>query len=355
MDQEELDALSKVLHEIARYAYDQRVSFYAVKAGHHHEVLARAIRNVLGTELAIFTYAQIIDGLPTADVAWDQRLPGIYGDHPIDDVHEELCPAAMDKAREFYENWDPSILKFDPKVVQDYNNAEPGSKPFHLRLIELVAVSLHQIGVTLFKLDLRLHHGDIESIINWKMPSSEYAVDVPPRPTLFTHPGYYDDDVYPEGLADVVGYWAEDRIIGGVTVFDRRPGADPSNLPNVYLHPCRARVTNRVCQLRDEQQQALVEFLLSDDPSPESPLPVLIDKQNRVRFDWMTAHTNDHIFRDIWERKPLEYHDLQFMLRRPQGELDYPEIRDMMDHINAQVVNSLLRPRSPSLPPSPGA
>ncbi|KPM38672.1 hypothetical protein AK830_g7870 [Neonectria ditissima] len=352
MEREDLEAFSKVLHEVARCAHDQRVPFYTIKEGDHHHVLSRAIKNVLGTELAIFTYAQIIDGLPTADVAWDRRLPGISGDHPIDDVHEELCPGAMDKAREFYANWDPSILKFDPKVVEAYNHAEPGSKPFNLRLVELVAVSLHQIGVTLFKLDLRLHNGDIESITNWRMPLSDGMIAVPARPTLFNHPAYMDYDIYPEGLADAVGYWAEDRIIGGVSVFDRRPQADPLNPPNLFLHPCRDHVTDRVCQLRDEQQQALVDFFLSDDPSSVCPLPVLIDVQNQVRFDWMTAHTTDLIYRDIWERKPLERDDLNFMLRRPRADLDYPEIRQMIYHVNAQLGIPLpTEDRSPSLPP----
>jgi hypothetical protein len=26
---------------------------------------------------------------------------------------------------------------------------------------------------------------------------------------------------YPEGIADMVGYWAKDRILGGVVLFDR--------------------------------------------------------------------------------------------------------------------------------------
>ncbi|KAF7550020.1 hypothetical protein G7Z17_g5996 [Cylindrodendrum hubeiense] len=349
MDEETLEAVSKQAREAAGYAHDQRIAFDNVKSECHHDTLDRAIRNILRTDLTIFTYAQIIDGLSTADVAWDRRLPGIFGNHIIDD-HEELCPEATDRALEFYETWDPSILRFDPQVIHDYEQAEPGSKLFNLRLIELVAVSLHQIGVALFKLDLRLHNGDIESVINWKMPLSPAVVDVPPRATLFNHPAYFDDDIYPEGLSDVVGYWAEDRILGGVTVFDRRPQGDPSNPPNVYFHSCRDHVTDRVYQLRDEQQHALLGFLLSGDSS-ECPLPVLADSQNRVRFDWTIAHTHHQIFRDIWERKPLTHDDLSFMRRRPREELDYPEIGEMIRRVNAQLGIPLPRPRSRS--PSP--
>lgn len=101
----------------AREAYASRVSFTSINSDLHREVLARAIKNVLSTELAVFTFAQIVDGLPTADVAWDRRYPGIFGDHIIDDVHAELCSGAMEKARELYENWDPTGLVFDPKVT----------------------------------------------------------------------------------------------------------------------------------------------------------------------------------------------------------------------------------------------
>jgi hypothetical protein len=38
----------------------------------HRDVLDRAVRNVLGTELALETCAQIADGLPLARVAFDQ-------------------------------------------------------------------------------------------------------------------------------------------------------------------------------------------------------------------------------------------------------------------------------------------
>jgi hypothetical protein len=48
---------------------------------------------------------------------------------------------------------------------------------------------------------------------------------------------------YPDGLADVAGYWAEDQIFGGVVLFDRSQswcgsdGEGPgSSKPNFYMH-----------------------------------------------------------------------------------------------------------------------
>ena len=43
------------------------------------------------------------------------------------------------------------------------------------------------------------------------------------EPTVFYHGSYVAFDQYPNGLADVAGYWAETKIFGGVVVFDRGP------------------------------------------------------------------------------------------------------------------------------------
>jgi len=79
------------------------------------DTLVRAINNVLSTNEAMFTFAQIIDGLPTADVGWDRRSTGLWGDHPLD-AHEELCPGAMEKVQEVCPKWNLSMLRFNPKV-----------------------------------------------------------------------------------------------------------------------------------------------------------------------------------------------------------------------------------------------
>lgn len=41
-------------------------------------------------------------------------------------------------------------------------------------------------------------------------------------PTLFMHGWYQAFEQYPHGVADMVGYWAEAQIFGGVVLFDRR-------------------------------------------------------------------------------------------------------------------------------------
>lgn len=78
------------------------------------------------TELALFTFVQIVDGLPTADIAWDRRYPGIdVDDHPIE-RYPELCPGVLDRTREIRDGVDLSSLLFDTKVSVTSRRLKPG-------------------------------------------------------------------------------------------------------------------------------------------------------------------------------------------------------------------------------------
>jgi hypothetical protein len=84
-------------------------------------------------------------------------------------------------------------------------------------------VAIHQIAVQLFKLDTSHHKND--GIASWEPLKDDTFWALFPQgapPTLFRHEWYSDYDKYPDGVADVVGYWAEARIMGGVVLFDRR-------------------------------------------------------------------------------------------------------------------------------------
>jgi hypothetical protein len=51
-------------------------------------------------------------------------------------------------------------------------------------------------------------------------------------PTPFYHRSYLAHAQYPNGVADVVGYWAEAKIFGGVVIFDRgESGTEVSDHP----------------------------------------------------------------------------------------------------------------------------
>ncbi|KAG7290258.1 hypothetical protein NEMBOFW57_000257 [Staphylotrichum longicolle] len=298
----------------------------------HFQLLVRAINRTLSTEVAEITYAQIIDGLPIADVAWDSRSQPHNG-HPIlDNTHEELCPGMLDKARGFRREFRPEILSFDAQLLHGYRACAPGSRGFKTRLVEMVAVAVHQIAAILFELDTSVHKND--GITEWAPPKSDdrYWKWHPdgPLPTLFSHTWYVEHGQYPRQVADMVGYWAEARILGGVVLFDRRqPDAEPrADRDAIYFHSDRQDVTYRIYQLLPEQRNALLDFLLADELPSTCPLPILGDRNNRIRVDPEEPIRTTGIYRDLWERNGIPPGVGDVRLRDVWDKTEFPTLDD---------------------------
>lgn len=321
----------------------------------HRSVLEQAISNILDTDLALLTMAQIMDGLPLDSVAWDRSRHKLHSAHPITH-HTQLCPGSMDSIKTIKASFRVESLTFHSSLLDAFQSARPQSRAFHLRLIELTAVAIHQIAVYLFQLGETYHdpattHGaDIAAVTQWEPEPCEDLVRVEPWPTLFTHRYFDAYNKYPEGVADMVGYWAEDRILGGVALFDRSRAWDSDQdahqsevEPNTYFQSCRKHATWRVWQLLDEQQEQLVDFLLATNdtthvaPSDservagrDGPLPFMDSRANTVRMAPGDAIEVNKIYRDIWERQdPSPYADFQ-RERAPcvTNSDDYPEMED---------------------------
>lgn len=120
-------------------------------------------------------------------------------------------------------------------------------------LIELVAVAVHAIAVELFKLDSHgPHKKDTPCPINDPHAHAEPYVRLrfPPWPTSFAVNSYTDVEQYPDGFADLAGYWAECLIFGGVVLFGRGEsdtgvGPTPCILPGAEKAEKR-RLANRI-------------------------------------------------------------------------------------------------------------
>ncbi|KAF4856183.1 hypothetical protein CGCSCA4_v000797 [Colletotrichum siamense] len=298
--------------------------------GDHRDAFTRALWNVLATEIAEITFAQIIDGLPLSEVAQDSGNGSLPNGHPIHDLHQQLCPGVIQKTHEFRDKFDPGAIQIDSKLINDYRGASVGSRAFKVRLIELVAVAVHQIAVQIFKLDTSLHKED--GIASWKPPKDDLFWEFYPEgswPTLFRHEWYHDHDQYPDGIADMVGYWAESRIFGGVVLFDRRSPESASDVQNdsIWFHPDREDVTYRIFQLNEDQKLSLLEFLTSRNPDL-SLLPILADEHNTRREDPEEPIENTGIYRDIWERKPLSPEAYDQRSRDVWDSIDYPLMSD---------------------------
>ncbi|KAI0454450.1 hypothetical protein F5B21DRAFT_475442 [Xylaria acuta] len=153
----------------------------------------------------------------------------------------------------------------------------------------MTVVAIHQIAVQLFKSETSLHKDD--RVASWHPPldSRYWQTHKSMPPTLFRHPQYRDYDRYPHGSADGVGYWAENRILGGLQGLFK-------NLPS--------------------ETTPLVKCLI----------PIYGIDENRRRID-PEATLDTGVYRYSWERKPLGHWDP----------------RDVIDQIDYLTLDQLYR------------
>ncbi|EFY88738.1 hypothetical protein MAC_05173 [Metarhizium acridum CQMa 102] len=145
------------------------------------------------------TYTQIVDGLPTTE--------SFYGAFT-------LC---LDQ---------PTIQHSYTQALDSFQNSELGIQACEIALIELVAVACHQIAVYLFQNEQTHHKGEYEEGLSKEdkleaKGSDKYQFIPKEPPVPFYHESYLMHQQYPYGIADIVGYWAEAKIFGGVVLFDR--------------------------------------------------------------------------------------------------------------------------------------
>lgn len=203
-------------------------------SGEHFALYTRSLERVMSTDISQSIFAQLVDGAPLSQTL--SLMPGgPEPSHPVYE-HSKLCDGVHERVEQILDASNLHVLQFDFDVSQSpttqstrgvgltltsqlfrrYLAASPGSKAFKAGLIELIAVSVHQIVAYIYKLDLDV--GSHKALL--KVDND--------APTFFLHSQYKDIDQYPDGVADAVGYWAEAQIFGGVILFDRRQQDGPS-------------------------------------------------------------------------------------------------------------------------------
>ncbi|OAA62762.1 hypothetical protein SPI_04302 [Niveomyces insectorum RCEF 264] len=317
----------------------------------HLDIFRQAFYSVMRLPDVESTYAQIVDGLPLRDVYRESHwpVPAVVA------AHECLCPGALERVRAVREQVDVNTLLFHPEAVQAYQNNKIGSMAFYLRLIELLAVACHQMAAALYERNDSLHS---RAVLEAAMAGDRAAVpgnrpwerDSLPQNTYLFNRYYEWPAQYPRGVADVVGYWAETRIFGGVAVFDR--GTSDRGCEGVYFHSDRKNYGNTLYPPTEAQLHTLLRFLhpssssptlssfsSSAPPSPLSPppaaatpspcpLPITPSQENRWRWDAGYAFLYWHIYRDRYERYvPSNYRPYRHKI----SGLAWPEIND--DHV----------------------
>lgn len=152
--------------------------------------------------------------------------------------------------------------------------------------MELTARSIHCIAASIDKLTEKLHNGNVREAIEFvEPPWVEYdsdsdsngrkrkRIDLPSLPALdhlfFSFP-YMNVKEYLYGASDMAGYWAEDRIFGGVVLFDRGESGKEVYLPDLSIH-----VLPKVANHYFPGRQKASGFILVDANGPSvfgSPL-----------------------------------------------------------------------------------
>lgn len=184
----------------------------------HIDSFQRTLSTILSSPLAELTYSQIIDGLPIRDVWNAYTWPRLDIEN-----HVSVCDDSVEILKAFRNSFQIHTLAFDGKLLQAYQNSTPDSPAFTLRLLEMIAVACHDIGAFLYtKAKSDKHELERQGFIrNAPVVRDPSGNPYPPKPTDFFRPEYQDLDQYPQGVADMVGYWAEFEIFGGAVLFDR--------------------------------------------------------------------------------------------------------------------------------------
>lgn len=125
------------------------------------------------------------------------------------------------------------------QAVHSYEDTVPRARQFNLRLIEMTALSIHEMAA---HVSLRANNG-INKFPPPPQPPVPDGIIIPPHPpTDLFHQGYGRHTKYPHGVASMVGYWAEWAIFGGVVLFHR--GKSGKEVRRTQPPPPRQDVTD---------------------------------------------------------------------------------------------------------------
>ena len=200
--------------------------------------LETVLQQILALPIAQDTYAQIIDGKPTRTPFSEEIKRD--GSTFFTTIIDSDNPKPTDEAKQKYDEIRPKIAPQDlvidlkventsqiivhltkinsTQVAQNFQDAPSGSRENHLRLLEIAAASVHSLAGMIYAsghkdMDLkppepsggrhRLFHTTDGFYVN------------------FYHTAYQRFEDFPFGLLNVVGYWAETELFGGVVLFER--------------------------------------------------------------------------------------------------------------------------------------
>ena len=181
------------------------------------------------------------------------------------------------------------------QVVRAYQDAPSETTEFNLRLLEIASTCINTMGGMLFI----ACHPDFEIRPEWERAKVSHGHLFYVQ---FYHRWYKNYEIYPLGLLNVVGYWAETQIFGGVMLFERgvagsevriatpfpRRGkfawiqTDNHQAQAAYLHPQDSLDAYRLSETQIES----FHTLSSAAPNQEHPLPFIPESNAHIIATW---------------------------------------------------------------------
>ncbi|KAK2759312.1 hypothetical protein FQN54_002790 [Arachnomyces sp. PD_36] len=173
-----------------------------------------------------------------------------------DEILNNLEPSAESLAlfHSLRDRFDPSQMLVKASSAQRLRSSQPQSQDFKFSVLDLIASMIHDLAINIYE---GLHSS--KHVSTSASSEDEFA-----RPSLpnFHHPKYRRYPAYPRGPMELVGYWMELRIFGGVPVFEH--GNPPGEPTAAWIHlPFRG-----IAKLSEEQLDTLVR---SGQSSPSAP------------------------------------------------------------------------------------
>ncbi|KAL4938734.1 hypothetical protein BDV06DRAFT_231550 [Aspergillus oleicola] len=258
----------------------------------HLDPVQQLVQRILSTPRAEYIFAQVVEGC--------------NGDPEIEDRNEP-SPEALNLVRSWRSRFEPASLEIDIDVLQKYRESRLGTREAKLCMIEVTAVVIHHLAALLFEHINQLLYKRPE-------PTNGLAMVIEsPYPTYLSHNHYLDDDMYPVGVADVVAYWAETHLFGGVVVFNH--GKSDTEFLDLLLHPDNKF---QVFKLSEAQIDQFIGFGLYSEPSFPCPFPI---KAERDTIKLPGEHKMyQNIYRSKSDRKVPEEPPRLPCVRRAEGD-----------------------------------
>ncbi|RFU33322.1 hypothetical protein B7463_g3005, partial [Scytalidium lignicola] len=166
------------------------------------------------------------------------------------------------------------------KIVQAYQDVPSNSWQFKLRLIEVVAFALHTLAGTIYQ----SNHPEVDIYTD----SESKETQIPHYYLDFYHMAYMAYGEYPRGVLNMIGYWIETRIFGGVILVEH--DETECEAKSIFLYTQRSDIF----QLSETQVYGILS-LDRNNSLPFTPEPNA-KKLTRNQLN------GSHVFRDDFSR-----------------------------------------------------